>query len=116
MICVFNKYFNFNYSNACLSPFALKFLFLFQTKTAKDCKVRDTDEPNNSKLQIHHMDLKTMEIDFIGFHFSIVNAYRRIVLSEVGETLTTINYISYNIISFLISYIMSSLSLIIIYD
>ncbi|KAF2348635.1 DNA-directed RNA polymerase insert domain [Trinorchestia longiramus] len=35
-------------------------------------------------IKIHKMDNKNMEIDFIGFHFSLINAYRRIVLAEVA--------------------------------
>lgn len=36
------------------------------------------------KIEIINMDDRDLEIDFIGFHISLVNAYRRIVLAEVS--------------------------------
>ncbi|XP_071516429.1 DNA-directed RNA polymerases I and III subunit RPAC1 isoform X2 [Panulirus ornatus] len=36
------------------------------------------------KVEIISMDRLELEIDFIGFHISLVNAYRRIVLAEVA--------------------------------
>ncbi|ROT71154.1 DNA-directed RNA polymerases I and III subunit RPAC1 [Penaeus vannamei] len=36
------------------------------------------------KIEIINMDDRDLEIDFIGFHISLVNAYRRIVLAEVA--------------------------------
>jgi len=40
-------------------------------------------EKKEMKLRIHKMDKETMEIDFHNFHFSLINAYRRIVYKEV---------------------------------
>ncbi|KAK7051145.1 DNA-directed RNA polymerases I and III subunit RPAC1 [Halocaridina rubra] len=52
----------------------------------KKAKEKKGDESGSSgtSVKIIHMDPVNMEIDFIGFPISLINAYRRIVLAEVA--------------------------------
>lgn len=54
------------------------------TKKKKN-KAAKSDEAEliDGKLEIISMTPAEMELDFIGFHISLINAYRRIILAEV---------------------------------
>ncbi|KAK8740116.1 hypothetical protein OTU49_003047 [Cherax quadricarinatus] len=51
-------------------------------KNVKESKAAEASIAN-CKVEIIRMDPFEMEIDFIGFNISLVNAYRRIILAEV---------------------------------
>lgn len=55
-------------------------------------------------IQVMSMDDTDMELDFIGFHISLINAYRRIILAEVRVNFTQYRCTTLNIYSLLYMY------------
>lgn len=56
---------------------------VFNKEEQKKIKKRNAQE-TKGKVKLIKMDAQEMEIDFIGFHTSLLNAYRRIILAEVS--------------------------------
>lgn len=44
-----------------------------------------TSDSSTGSVEVISMDPSEMEIDFIGYDISLVNAYRRIILAEVSS-------------------------------
>lgn len=50
-----------------------------------DCKRSEaTSDSSAGSVEVISMNPSEMEIDFIGYDISLVNAYRRIILAEVS--------------------------------
>lgn len=55
----------------------------FQELDSKDTEAA-TSVASTGRVEIINMDPTEMELDFIGYDISLVNAYRRIILAEVS--------------------------------
>lgn len=60
------------------------FLYFQALQKSKRKAKKDAGPASQFSVKIKEMDNNNLEIDMIGLHFSLVNAYRRIVLSEVS--------------------------------
>lgn len=56
---------------------------VFQELDGKDAEAVTSVSPTG-RIEIINMDHLEMEMDFIGYDISLINAYRRIILAEVS--------------------------------
>lgn len=49
----------------------------------------------NFRIDLVHLDESSMEFDMVGIDAAIANAFRRILLAEVGVPVSQLSYVSY---------------------